>query len=81
MESMMETFLHVAGSLESLPHAQITSEVEHSALIDPILSVGNQNLETHKDGQMVDLDEEIDDVEEDDDDADESQQQGKCKIM
>jgi hypothetical protein len=78
MESMMEKFLHMAGSLESLPRSQIASEVEHSTLIDPILSVGTQNLEIHEDGQMVDLDEEIDDVEEDDD-ADESSAAGEVQ--
>jgi hypothetical protein len=70
MESMMERFLHVAGSFESFPRLQIASEDEHSKLIDPILSVGIQNLEIHEYGQMVELDQEVD-VEEDDD-ADES---------
>jgi hypothetical protein len=41
MESMMERFLHVAGSLESFPRSQIASEDEHSKLIYPILSAGN----------------------------------------
>lgn len=72
MESMMKRFLHVAGSLESFPRSQIASEDEHSKLIDPILSVGSRNMGVHEDGQIVELDEEVDDIEEDDDDADES---------